>query len=116
MSDSLHVVDTKWLARVDICSQRARVAQLARELRAGCCTYAAVITKLSSMRTNESASTKKPRTTTAIRFPEELHGRLREAAQDFGLPVNFLVVKAMEEFLDRMIDPSEFTLTRSTSS
>jgi predicted DNA-binding protein len=62
--------------------------------------------------TTDLASTKKPRTTTAIRFPEELHDRLREAADRFGLPINFIVVKAMEEFLDRMIDPAEFRLTR----
>ena len=53
--------------------------------------------------------------TTAIRFPEELHERLREAAESFGLPINFIVVKAMEEFLDHMIDPTEFRLTRDHS-
>lgn len=57
-------------------------------------------------------ATKKPRTTTAIRFPEDLHERLRQAADSFGLPINFLVVKAMEEFLDRMIDPADFRLTK----
>ncbi len=60
----------------------------------------------------QTSSTRKPRTTTAIRFPEELHERLRVAADNFGLPINFIVVKAMEEFLDRMIDPSEFRLTK----
>ena len=55
---------------------------------------------------------KKPRTATAIRFPEELHERLRQAANSYGLPLNFLVVKAMEEFLERMIPPDEFRLTR----
>lgn len=59
------------------------------------------------------ASTKKSRTTTAIRFPDELHGRLREAADKFGLPINFIVVKAMEDFLERMIDPADFKLTRT---
>lgn len=56
---------------------------------------------------------RKPRTATAIRFPEELHERLRQAAESYGLPLNFLVVKAMEDFLDRMIPPDEFRLTRS---
>ncbi len=55
---------------------------------------------------------RRSRTATAIRFPEELHERLRQAADGYGLPLNFLVVKAMEEFLDRMIPPSEFRLTR----
>jgi predicted DNA-binding protein len=64
----------------------------------------------------QTASAKKSRTTTAIRFPEELHERVREAAESFGLPINFIVVKAMEEFLDRMIDPSEFRLTRDPLS
>lgn len=59
---------------------------------------------------------KKSRTTTAIRFPEELHERLRVAAESFGLPINFIVVKAMEEFLDCMIDPSEFRLTKKRSA
>jgi predicted DNA-binding protein len=54
--------------------------------------------------------------TTAIRFPEELHERLRQAADSFGLPINFIVVKAMEEFLDQMIDPSELRLTKERSA
>jgi predicted DNA-binding protein len=60
------------------------------------------------------ATSKNPRTATAIRFPEELHERLRDAAEAYGLPLNFLVVKAMEEFLDNMIPPSEFRLTRGS--
>ena len=61
-------------------------------------------------------NTRKSRMTTAIRFPEELHERLRQAADAFGLPINFIVVKAMEEFLDRMIDPAEFRLTKDRSA
>lgn len=64
------------------------------------------------MTSTDLASTRKARTTTAIRFPEELHERLRDAAARFGLPINFIVVKAMEEFLERMIDPEELRLTR----
>ncbi|HVX18877.1 MAG TPA: hypothetical protein VHA73_12660 [Acidimicrobiales bacterium] len=64
------------------------------------------------MTTTQVASSTQARTTTAIRFPEELHERLRVAAEGFGLPLNFIVVKAMEDFLDRMIDPSEFRLTK----
>lgn len=56
------------------------------------------------------------RTATAVRFPEELHERLRQAADSYGLPLNFVVVKAMEDFLDRMIPPSEFRLTRDRSN
>jgi len=60
------------------------------------------------------AASNSPRTATAIRFPEALHERLRQAAEAYGLPLNFLVVKAMEEFLDNMIPPSEFRLTRGS--
>ena len=48
--------------------------------------------------------------------PEELHARLREAADTFGLPINFIVVKAMEEFLDRLIGPSELRLSASAGT
>lgn len=71
-----------------------------------------VITTVRFVATRETVSKNKSRTTTAIRFPEDLHERLRQAADNFGLPINFLVVKAMEEFLERMIDPSEFRLTK----
>jgi predicted HicB family RNase H-like nuclease len=54
----------------------------------------------------------KPRTTTAIRFPEEVHEELRKAAEDFDLSINFLVVKAVEDFLSRLVPPEEFRLTR----
>jgi predicted DNA-binding protein len=64
------------------------------------------------MTSEQKVSTRKSRMTTAIRFPDELHERLRQAADAFGLPINFIVVKAMEDFLDRMIDPTEFRLTK----
>lgn len=54
----------------------------------------------------------KQRTTTAIRFPDELHERLKSAADERDLSINFLVVKAVEEFLDRLVPASEFRLTR----
>ncbi len=53
------------------------------------------------------------RTATAIRFPDPLLDRLRDAAEDRDLSVNFLVVKAVEEFLDRLIPAEEFRLTRT---
>lgn len=49
---------------------------------------------------------------TAIRFPGPLHQKLREAADDRELSINFLVVKAVEEFLERLIPASELRLTR----
>jgi predicted DNA-binding protein len=53
-----------------------------------------------------------PRSATAIRFPAELHDRLREASEQHHLPVNFLVVKAVEEMLDNLLSPAELRLTR----
>lgn len=56
------------------------------------------------------------RVATAIRFPPELHRRLHEEAEARELSANFLVVKAVEEFLDRLIPSEEFRLTRDQSS
>lgn len=47
-----------------------------------------------------------------IRMPAELHRRLAEAAAERGLTVNFMMVKAIEEFLPRLIPPDEWRLTR----
>lgn len=52
------------------------------------------------------------RTSTAIRFAPETHRRLTEAAQDRELSVNFLVNKAVEQFLDRLIPSEEIRWTR----
>jgi predicted HicB family RNase H-like nuclease len=54
----------------------------------------------------------KQRTTTAIRFPDELHERLKQAADERDVSINFLVVKAVEESLSRLLPPEEFRLTR----
>lgn len=52
------------------------------------------------------------RMTTAIRFPEAVHERLRLAAEERDFSVNFMVVKAVEDFLDRLIPADELRLTR----
>jgi predicted DNA-binding protein len=62
------------------------------------------------------SSTKVSRTATAIRFPDELHERLRAAAEGYGLPLNYLVVKVMEEFLEDMIPPGELRFTRRSTA
>ncbi len=54
----------------------------------------------------------KKRTTTAIRFPEELHERLKGAADERDLSINYLVVKAVEEFIENLIPVEELSLTR----
>ena len=59
-----------------------------------------------------AANGSKKRTATAIRFPEDLHERLRTAADAYGLPLNYLVVRVMEEFLDNMIPPEELRFMR----
>lgn len=52
------------------------------------------------------------RVTTAVRFPESLHGRLRTAADERELSANYLIVRAVEDYLDHLIPADEFTLTK----
>lgn len=52
------------------------------------------------------------RVTTAVRLPESLHARLHAAATDRELSANFLVVKALEHYLDRLIPTEELQLLR----
>lgn len=52
------------------------------------------------------------RTNTAVRFPPAVHERLQEAADERGLTMNYLVVKAVEEFLDHLIPADEIRFTR----
>jgi predicted DNA-binding protein len=56
---------------------------------------------------------KKKRLTTGIRFPEDLHERLKQAAEERDLSINYMVVKAVEEFLENLIPVEELKLTRS---
>lgn len=56
---------------------------------------------------------RKQRMTTAIRFPEPLHEQLKEAADERDLSINFLVVKACEEFVERLLPVDEMRFTRS---
>lgn len=53
------------------------------------------------------------RTATAIRFDPELLKRLHSAADERDLSVNYLVTKAVEEFLERLIPVEELKLTRN---
>jgi predicted HicB family RNase H-like nuclease len=53
-----------------------------------------------------------PRVTTAVRLPPGLHDRLRNAADERHVSVNFLIVKALEDYLDRLIPIDEVELTR----
>ncbi len=55
---------------------------------------------------------KKPTFSTAIKFPSELHEQLRTAAVERNHSINFMVVKAVEDFLSRLKPVEEMKLTR----
>ena len=48
-----------------------------------------------------------PRVSTAIRLPESLHQRLRDAALDRDVSVNLLATKAIGQFLDSLLPADE---------
>jgi hypothetical protein len=48
------------------------------------------------------------RVTTAVRFPPDLHERLRLAALERDLSMNRLVIAAVSELLDRLRPASDF--------
>lgn len=52
------------------------------------------------------------RVQTAIRMPESLHQELQQAAADRDLSVNYLVTRAVAEFLGKLIPADELRLTR----
>lgn len=49
---------------------------------------------------------------TAVRLPPALKQRLEEAANERYVSQNFLIVKAVEMFVDRLIPPDEIQWTR----
>jgi hypothetical protein len=52
------------------------------------------------------------RTTTAIRFPADLHAELARAAEERGVSINRIVCEAVEEFLPRLKPPADLRLAR----
>ena len=56
---------------------------------------------------------KEKRVTTAVRLPESLHESLAEAASERDLSANYLVVRALEDYLEKLIPADELKLTRS---
>ncbi|MCU1426777.1 MAG: hypothetical protein JWL83_777 [Actinomycetia bacterium] len=52
------------------------------------------------------------RVTTAVRVPKTLHDRVRAAADERQVGVNLLVVRALEEYLDRLVPVDELVRTR----
>lgn len=49
---------------------------------------------------------------TSIRFPADIHEQLTQAADERDLSVNYLVVRAVRDFLPRLIPADQFRLTR----
>lgn len=56
--------------------------------------------------------TRKPNVSTAIRIPTDLHGRLLSEASQRELSINFLVVRAIEDYLQRLIPVDVLISTR----
>jgi predicted HicB family RNase H-like nuclease len=52
------------------------------------------------------------RVTTAVRLPPDLHDRLRRAAEERQVSVNYLIQKSLEDYLQRLIPIDEIDLTR----
>ena len=55
-----------------------------------------------------------PRQQILLRMDPALHQRLKDAAEDRELSMNWLIVRAVEEFLDHLIPADELRLTRTT--
>lgn len=55
--------------------------------------------------------TTKLRTSTAIRFPTEMHEALRIAAEERDLSINFLVIYAVRDLLDHLLPADDMRLT-----
>lgn len=56
---------------------------------------------------NRPRISSEPRVATAIRIPQSLHLELRRVAGDRDVSVNYLVIKAVNDFLSRLspVDP-----------
>jgi predicted HicB family RNase H-like nuclease len=52
------------------------------------------------------------RVTTAVRVPKTLHERVRSVAEERQVGVNFLMVRALEEYLDRLVPIDEVGRTQ----
>lgn len=53
-----------------------------------------------------------PRVATAVRLPKELHERVQRAAEERQVSANYIVVRAIERYLDCMIPVDELQLER----
>ena len=57
-----------------------------------------------------------PRISTAVRLPAALHDRLAQAAEERDVSINYLVNRAVEDFIGRLIPPDEMEWVRSGSN
>ena len=54
----------------------------------------------------------KPRSATAVRFDPETYEQLRVAADERGVSMNWLVNRAVQDFLPRLVPAHDLKLTR----
>lgn len=101
------------------CCLRATCSHIARQsarivTRIANCSQIANTSARQTTTVSFMTATKMPRrrTATAIRFPEELHDELVRAAEERDFSVNYLVVKAVQDFLPRLVPAEELSLTR----
>jgi hypothetical protein len=59
----------------------------------------------------EQVSVNDGRKATAIRFDAALYEDLAAASKEHGLPINWLVNKAVEEFLGRLLPAEQWRVT-----
>jgi predicted HicB family RNase H-like nuclease len=52
------------------------------------------------------------RIATCARLPKDVHEALRIAAEDRGVSMNWLICRAVAEYLDRLVPVEEMLLTR----
>jgi predicted HicB family RNase H-like nuclease len=53
-----------------------------------------------------------PRVNTAVRIPESLHERLAQTAEERDLGINLLILRAIENYLDRLDESTTSTRGR----
>jgi predicted transcriptional regulator len=53
-----------------------------------------------------------PRVATAVRLPKQLHQRIQRAADERQVSVNYIVERAIERYLERMVPVAELDLER----
>lgn len=56
------------------------------------------------------------RTTTAVRFPQDIHETLRETADEVGVSINWLINRAVVEYLNRLELPLKLTRPQAPTS